>query len=246
MLKKAFWILTLLAVIGSGIEASGGKNANQSFISLFKCIAAGDYYYFCIFKNKSAVYLRFSKEYKIIEFRSGPIPEEQYFKLVQRFQDPSFHNLKDEYHLPPPEKGCPPLEYEDAYYFLTRMDANCLRSVFAHEYAAPRPLNQTIKAMSGLRDFIPEAPLECAFLISFPRSLFSCLRQDEGLRALTVKDLSIPNKYPALRESIRLPGFLVKISTGSGNQWQKELFKASNLRKLISGSSEMALILLVK
>ena len=125
------------------------------------------------------------------------------------------------------------------------MEANCLRSVFAHEYAAPRPLNQTINAMADLRDFIPEAPLECAFLISFPRSLLFCLRQDEGLRALTVKDLSIP-KYPALRESIRLPGFLVEISAGSSDQLQKELFKASNLRTLINGSSEMALVLLEK
>ena len=245
MSKKVFWILTLLAVTGTGIEASGGRYANQSFISLFKCIAAGDYYYFCIFESKSAVYLRFSKEYKIIEFRSGPIPEEQYFKLLQRFQDPSFHNLKYEYRLPPPEKGSPPLEYEDVYYFVTRMEANCLRSVFAHEYAAPKPLKQAINAMVDLRDFIPEAPLECAFLISFPRSLFSCLRQDEGLRALTVKDLSIP-KYPAMRESICLPGFLVKINTGSGDQLKKELFKASNLRKLISESSEMALVLLEK
>lgn len=234
-------VLLTLACACSKVSISG--SAGKSYISLFKCVAAGDYRCVSVLENKTAVSLRFGRDYRIIEFRAGAIQQDEYASLRQLIDGSAFDNLQPEYPLPPPKEGSPPLEYEDVYYLVGRVAADDSKFVLAHEYAAPKSLQSIIEYLVNIRPADENAPPRGTFLIALPSNLLSCLRGDDLAPTVDLSEFPV-KEFPPLQKALNLPALLVSVSPGDASRLRQQLFRNAALRRMSGADLDVVLILL--
>lgn len=220
------------------------ESNSLSSIALFKCVAAGDYYYHSIFQDNNMISIRLGRQYDIIEFRSGVLDKKMYENISQSLEKINFKELEREYHLPPPDKDEPPVEYEDVYYFLAKPERDNSNSVLFHEYATPKLLHEIVSTITNSGDALPKSQLKNSFITSLPDSLFSCLREDRNLPPINIDEVSIAAYPSTLQQAITSPASLIKISEENADKFKKSLFGSSKLRRILKRGEEMAILLL--
>jgi len=203
------------------------EKCKENYISLFKNIVAGDYYFLKIKDSGEAEFTNYNYQQKIRTHKRGKLSEEEVNLLFVTLKDKGFFEFEDKYDVYPLKPGDEDLVYEDIYFRLEVCEEKP-KVVLTHVWAAPSQLKEIIKLLSEIESKLPDSELFGYFLQATVPDILSNVRL-EILEISRAEEEEL-KEYPFFEKAILNLGDFIHITPQQASKIKKHLTKEGILK----------------